>query len=95
MAQVVANWWGGLSDMHKGLSVIVATALATVAATLSGLEQLGVPARMDSAEIAIEANTEAIDGLGDLLRTLERGQDLTNCLLLAEANGANPLECAR
>lgn len=95
MAQAVASWWGGLSDFYKGLSVIVATAMATAATILTISSHLGLPSRMDAAETAIEHNTNAIRDVGTALRGLEAGQLLQTCLILAVANETNPLECTR
>lgn len=70
MAQAIGDWWGGLTEIKKGLSVIVATAMATAALTLSTLRFAGTPALAESNHDAItvvrdsvQVNARAVEAL--------------------------------
>lgn len=95
MAEVVANWWGGLSDLHKGLSVIISTAVGTAAVVIGLIQFWGVPARVSANEVTLRQQAEEIRDMKNLMTDLRSGQALQTCLLLADANGTNPLECVR
>lgn len=99
MPRAIAKWWTGLSDFHKGLSLILTTIMATGSATsaavLSWHQFRGLPDRVRAVEQATMQNRAAVDSLKTTLQRFGEGQDMIVCLLLADINGTQPLECTR
>lgn len=98
----VAEWWGGLSEAGKGLSVLTAAFGAATALVVALNTYLGLPARVEEQAIEIQLHDTRIEVLEDAGLRRERGIAATNekldrvlCILEAQQAGTNALGCSR
>lgn len=99
MAKAFVGWWSTLSDLQKAMSLVGTFASSIVAAilafALAWSNFSGFPERMQAVEETASENASALQEVGRTLHDIQEAQGRQTCILLAEANGTNPLECVR
>lgn len=95
MSAAVADWWSGLSDMWKGLLVLIAVGAAAVSLTIGFLEYKGLPARVlinerNITELRMQGQQRDIG-----LQELNGKMDRMLCYQEARENGTSAAGCNR
>ncbi len=102
MGKAIGTIWAKMSDVWKGVTVLVAVATATVALTLQLVELQGLPGRVDENTASIDYNAAELDELqrqnNQQNYAIDQNRALANrilCYLEAAAEERSAVGCSR